>query len=59
MAVLVELRDTGLDVKRIAERSLCGVHYQTLVRYFRIYDRYGIAAFIPRRIARHKKEQAA
>ena len=59
MRTFLHLRDAGFDVKRISERYICDVNYQTLLRYFRIHDRYGIEAFIPRAVIKYKKGEAA
>jgi transcriptional regulator len=42
---IIRMRDKGLTQNNIAGRV--GRHHMQIRRYIRLYDRYGIVAFIP------------
>jgi response regulator of citrate/malate metabolism len=45
MADIIRMRDKGLTAQNIAGRQ--DINYTTLRRYIRVYDRYGVEAFVP------------
>ena len=49
MLDIIRMRNNGLTVANIAGRK--AITYNTLRRYIRVYDQYGIEAFKPDQVA--------